>query len=708
MAIDKGKIEKNALKLIQKRAYRKAIEEYKKIVDADPRDIRSRVKLLELYAREKMVEEAVAECQRISTAYVEQGFVLRAIAVWKQALRLDPNNPDLYRNMGELYLKQKLQGDALGAFGKAVLLLRKGDRSGEAGDLLKRMEELAPNNPTVKMMLAEHYLLSGQIDEFQALFEKIREQLTGEGRGQKLLQTLEALYEKSGGSSNLFRPLASLCLNLGESAKAIRYVRAGLKEQPGDRELRLLLVRANIAQNRFDEARRMALEMREEMPNDIPVIEQLAVLAEAQGATAEQGRWYAELASLCQSLGQTAKADFYGQKAKQFGQPEAPPQKSAGGYGAEVDSAFDALFSGGGESEPSAPPVAAAAPAALAEGLMEADLYLKYGLEDRAQQKLDELARLAPDTIEVHQKLRDLCWRRGDRVRWASEQMEIARLFQEQGRAQEAAGAYQAILDADPGNGAASAALDQLRGPSPGAGSEATDRVFQSELEQADSLAAAGKIGEAVERLLRIRELYPASEAVTRRLDKLGWQDLEQMAAGVGIRADAAVHEPLSDLDFDLASSIAGFEEVEVSELDDIVKEFKSSVAEKLGEEDFETHYDLGVAYKEMGLLEEALHQFQKAARFTEKAKNAYASMALIYHETGQINDARSALKMALMVPNNTPEDRASILYELGALAEEQGLFKEALTAFEQAADINAAHRDVAERLKKIRARAGA
>jgi tetratricopeptide (TPR) repeat protein len=706
MAIDKGKIEKNALNLIRKRAYRKAIEEYKKIVDADPRDVRSRVKLMELYVREKMVEEAIAECQRISTAYVDQGFVVRAIAVWKQALRLDPNNPDLYRNMGELYLKQKLQGDALAAFGKAVILLRKGDRGGEAGDLLKRMEELAPDNPTVKMMLAEHYLLSGRVDDFQSLFEKVRDQLTGEGRGQKLLLTLEALYEKSGGSSNLFRPLASLCLNLGEGAKAIRYIRAGLKEQPGDRELRLLLVRANISQNRFDEARRMALEMRDVSPNDIPVIEQLAVLAEAQGNEAEQGRWYAELASLCQSLGQTAKADFYTQKAKQFGGAEAPRQKSSGGFGAEVDSAFDALLSGGGEEAPAETP--SIAPAELAEGLMEADLYMKYGLEDRAQQKLDELARLAPDTIEVHQKLRDLCWRRGDRVLWAREQMEIARLFREQGRAQEAGGAYQAILDADPENSAARAALEELRGPAAGAEPEATDRVFQGELEQADALAANGKIGEAVELLLRLRELYSSSAAVTRRLDKMGWRDVEQMAAGAAAPGEEEVRpESLGDLDFDLASSIAGFEEVEVSELDDIVKEFKSSVAEKLGEEDFETHYDLGVAYKEMGLLEEALHQFQKAARFTEKAKNAYASMALIYHETGQVSDARSALKMALMVPSNTPEDRASILYELGALAEEQGLMKEALSAFEQAAAIDSAHRDVAERLQKIRARAG-
>ena len=86
---------------------------------------------------------------------------------------------------------------------------------------------------------------------------------------------------------------------------------------------------------------------------------------------------------------------------------------------------------------------------------------------------------------------------------------------------------------------------------------------------------------------------------------------------------------------------------------DDIVKEFKSGVAEKLEESDFETHYNLGVAYKEMGLQEEALLEFQKAARYPEKSRTAYTSISMIYRDLGNFTEARSSLRLALSVPSN-------------------------------------------------------
>ena len=162
---------------------------------------------------------------------------------------------------------------------------------------------------------------------------------------------------------------------------------------------------------------------------------------------------------------------------------------------------------------------------------------------------------------------------------------------------------------------------------------------------------------------------------------------------------------PVSEDGFNVAGSIAGFEDVESSELADIVKEFKTGVAEKLDESDFETHYTLGVAYKEMGLMDEALQEFQKAARYPEKSRTAYTSIAMIYRDMSNFAEARSSLRLALSVPTNTQDDRAAILYELGALAEYEQDLEGALNSYEKAAEIDPAHRDVSKRIQNLRAR---
>ncbi|NOY44778.1 MAG: tetratricopeptide repeat protein [Deltaproteobacteria bacterium] len=132
MAIDRDKVARNALRYIQRGQYEKAAEEYRKLLALDPRDMRARLRLVELYGRMGKRREVVEESERVAEAYADQGFYLKAIAVYKQAVRHDPQNPALWRAMGELYTKQGLVGDALASFKKAVEILRAQNLGAEA------------------------------------------------------------------------------------------------------------------------------------------------------------------------------------------------------------------------------------------------------------------------------------------------------------------------------------------------------------------------------------------------------------------------------------------------------------------------------------------------------------------------------------------------------------------------------------------------
>jgi tetratricopeptide (TPR) repeat protein len=732
MAIDRDKIAKNALRFIQRGQFQKAIEEYKRVLAIDSRDIRTRLKLIDLYARAGRRDEAIDECLLVAEAYADQGFYLKAIAVYKQALRIDPESSLLFRNMGEMYLKQGLVGDALASFKRGVDVLRRQHKPEEAAQLLVRMEEMAPENAAIKIHLAELYLDERKHDAFAEELGKLVLQLRGEGRSRKLLQTVESFYAKSDHHPVVLQRLAELYVELGEEDKALGVIGEGLERDPGDRDLRLLALRAQLVLGELAEARRLALGLHEEDPDDLFILEQLAAIAQARGDRGELAQAYKAAAKVYGRRGLHQKEELYFKKVLEVDPRDAearlalgevmveevqqPPEEEIPG----LDDGWDAEGEGSTDD-------------AVRQGLVEAELYLKYGIEQKAAEKLQELAVLAPDDLEIRQKLRDLYQRQGDREGWTREQLHIAATFLRDKRENEALRAYQAILEVAPENAEARKAIELLKPESLRAGTaeveidvgaglpqfvdaglgeqvvyggdgsvESDEEVLRRGFAQAEFFEAQDRKDDALDVLQRLRQRFPTSPHLAARLERLGWRSETHTEVGDFIDLQTEV---LEGIDLRIGSEFEGFEEFEVSELDDIVREFKSGIAEKLEESDFETHYNLGVAYREMGLLDDAAQEFQVAARSPDKARDAYTSLSLVLREQGRRGDALGALQMALAVANNTSEDRAAILFEIGVTAEEEGDWDRALEAFEQTSGIDPSHRDVRSRLQKLRAR---
>jgi len=737
MAVDRDKVARNALRFIQKGQFQKAIEEYRKVLSADPRDIRTRLKLIDLYSRAGNRKEAVDECLQVTEVYADQGFYLKAIAVYKQALRVDSDNPLLSRSMGEMYIKQGLVGDALGAFKRAVDLFRRQGSQSEAENLLLRMEELAPENAAIKAHLAELYLSDGKYDTFEQELSKLILQLRGEGRSRKLLQTVEGFYERSSHHPSVLIRLAELYVDLGEEEKALEVIREGLARDPGDRNLRLLALRAHLLLGHLAEGRRIALDLHEEDPDDLFILEQIASIAQNRGERTELAEAYKAMAKVYEHRGLQQKEEECYRKVLELFPEDAEAHISLGGARPGVP------------PQPTPPPAAAAAPGApvlgdhaepegdpVREGLVEAELYLKYGMEEKAAEKLRELTRLSPRNIQIRQKLRDLCQRRGDRQGWIREQLQIADLFLREKRENEALRAYQAILEVDSSNAEAQKGVRYLkpellaqRPPDLEIDLDASTIEFvqvggeeqavrrgreEPELEEgpsegegvpeADFYESQGLPEEAVRVLLRLREQHPGSSEIETRLKKLGWS--EEGAAAEEVFVDLQ-KEVLDAAGAGLSRGFGGPDDLDMSEFDDIVREFKSGIAEKIDEADYETHYNLGVAYREMELLEDAAQEFQLAARSPDKTREAYTSLAAVFRELGKSEDAQRAFQMALAAPNNNAAARAAILYEMGLLAEEGGDWDRALESFEKAAKESPAERGVQDRIRRLRARVG-
>ena len=147
----------------------------------------------------------------------------------------------------------------------------------------------------------------------------------------------------------------------------------------------------------------------------------------------------------------------------------------------------------------------------------------------------------------------------------------------------------------------------------------------------------------------------------------------------------------------------------EAGPLKEVFDEFRAELGEMGGEEeDLETHYNLGIAFREMGLLEEAISEFQKVAKATDKGKAFQYAMqcctllGLAFMEKGQPSIAAIWYERALHTPGVDAESILALRYDLGVAQESAGDIEAALKSFSQVYAGNIDYRDVAERIASL------
>ena len=146
------------------------------------------------------------------------------------------------------------------------------------------------------------------------------------------------------------------------------------------------------------------------------------------------------------------------------------------------------------------------------------------------------------------------------------------------------------------------------------------------------------------------------------------------------------------------------------STLTDLFAEFKDEVEENTNAaEDPDTHYNLGVAFKEMGLLDEAIGELQKVCHSIEKGHpftqvmQAYTWLAHCFLEKGAPEASVKWYEKALRVPSIDEEAKLAVYYELGSAYEAAGNKRAALQNFNEVYSNNIDYRDVAERIKALK-----
>lgn len=223
MPIDREKVLQAAQKHVEKKRFDRAIVEYQKIVQEDPNDARTLLKIGDLQARMQAFEAAIATYERVARHYGSQGFSVKAIAVYKQIREIIRKHvPQLAEQYGhiipklaQLYQDLGLTGDALSAYDEYAAHLQRTGRDREAIDIFHKIVEINGNNPLTRLRLAEALLRQQETQEALNQFSVASEILLGMGRTDDALKVIERmLYQKP--DPGLARRAAEIYLERGK------------------------------------------------------------------------------------------------------------------------------------------------------------------------------------------------------------------------------------------------------------------------------------------------------------------------------------------------------------------------------------------------------------------------------------------------------------------------------------------------------------
>jgi tetratricopeptide (TPR) repeat protein len=299
-------------------------------------------------------------------------------------------------------------------------------------------------------------------------------------------------------------------------------------------------------------------------------------------------------------------------------------------------------------------------------GIEELDLatggFENVGNLEHAQGLVDEILRLDPNSVRHRQKQVEFAYKAGDKARLIEAYIELADTLLRTDLADKARAVYERVVEHDPKNERARAALAMLAPPPEPPKKEGRVAPKDAKMRVRDETSADGDFVDLGAMIL---------EGDSPRDTRMKVED----------------EEPTGD---------------EEQDFREMLTRFRQGIDENIEETDFQSHYDLGVAFKEMGLLDEAISEFQRALRAPEGKLRTSEALGVCFFEKGASVVAESILRRALELPSTGDQERLGILYWLGRAIEEQGKGAEARELYGRVFAVDIRFLDVGARVKAL------
>jgi tetratricopeptide (TPR) repeat protein len=703
VASNKEKALAAAQKYLERGQPDRALEEFARVVQEEPRDTRTWLKMAEIYARRGDRPMARDIYLRTGEIYVELGALPKAVAVYKNALKLAPGFAEGHLRLGAILERLGQLAEALQQFGLAAAAFQKAGRDAEALPALRRIVALAPERVVARIQLAESASQAGETDEAIREFKRAAEFLKTQGRADEYVRVAERLVFHEPHNFPLARELAAVYIARKNPRLALAKLQGAAKASPRDPENVQLVA--------------LALEQLDP-PKAISIWKELAELHDGKGRAGERD------AALRAALALDPRDEEARALAVRWGVRAAGVTAASSSHVVPMSLVPPTFVA---ETPPPRPPPPQAArptaPAIPVEAssatpppstdvtrvLSEAEVFVKYGLLERAADHLRGLVEREPAHAEARARLDSVLKQLGRAPLAAPDEDPLADIATPPPITIASADVLEAAPRPVPEQDTtARVALDQTARPEPEpalvlepAPSLQPARVdidvdadadLAAELGEVDFFVEQSLLDEARATLTELVGRFPNHPLVLAKMRELDGRT-EEEPTGLddipgALPRDAAAAAPQPGNGPRPALPVA--------------------VMAAGGEADLSTHGDLGIAYKEMGLHDAAIAEFKHLVIDPARKVFALTMIGECLEAQGALPDAVVRYKEALNSGPVAEAESTQLYYLLGSAFERLGDASEALYFFEKVAKRGGQFRDVARRIEALKPSAGA
>ncbi len=782
--IDKNSIMKEAQKYLSKGQIDRAIAEWEKLSKESP-DGNTHNIIGDLYLKKGDKENAIESFHRAAKFFRYEGFSLKALALYKKVLNINPSDADALYALAELSEEKGLTTDAIKYYLASADSLLKEGKKGRILEVYERILALSPSNVPLRNKVAEIFLREGLISD--ALKEYISiAQISGEkGDIQKSKEFYQKVLDLQPANKEAVLGIGDLYEKTGEMETAIEHLRGATELFPDDTDVLLRYAELLLTDGRDDTAKNWLCKIIEREPSSmkprrllgdlklraglkeeawaqyLPVIDGMILEEKYEDAIRFLGPFREvdpietgkRFVSLYRQIGQSghvaAELAGLGDALTERGMKEDALNYYRDALDIDPDDShvkemIEELMKGA-EVHKEAVIISTSGEEKTAEEIfIEADIFSRYDLTGEAIRLLERLKLREPKNIDVHTRLKSLYVGASDKESAVTECLILSELYKRVGDSENSEKMIRDASDiypedarlaervALPSSALASAAKT---GPSAGESEELVEAVrdmqniedYSEEIAEADFYARQGLTQEALKILEKLRGLFPENKAISERLDNLGhisalsetreiapaqewrYEDAAGEKTYEGETKEDTVHlsenEKYDDVmltEQDLVEAQEVPEPTLDSEVLEIFREFKKGLEKELGDEDSETHYNLGIAYKEMGLIDDAITEFQTSRADPKRLLQSSTMLGICYMEKGLYPLAVETLTQALKNVSHKDDSYWAIKYDLGEAYEKNSNLREALDSYTEVYGWNAKFRNVSEKVSQI------
>ena len=613
---------------------------------------------------------------------VVKGNYAKALHIYEKVKEMDPDEPGIYNLIGDIYLKMGRKENAVGEFKNALEMYKKVQYYPNAIAVCKKILRTDKEQTDVYYDLAALYVERGFIGEAVINYLEYASRMRKEGNKKKEIEAYRKVIELGPSKVDIRERLVDLYIAEGETTEAIEELEK-LEElliQQG-KQAKLPEIEAKLAQLKISEpvtkkeAPKPEKKAQEAEPAEDLVVQQGFTMQDMMdgGAAIEEkkaappkkkAKETAEDISLEEEIAKLSSTDMLqGEEVTVENLP--PPDKaelqSAPAQWTNFEELAELCLSVNSKSE-------------AVEYLYKAgQMYLEENNYAKAIRVYKKIIDVRPLELRPRQKLIEISLKSEDKESAAEWNLDLGKSLYKKGAIEEAEKAFARALDLTSKKDRIKRSIEAIRGRK-----KDEKKVAKKAPKKAEKKKAEKKEAEVVEKAASVSQSISLGELL---------EEEEKRSIKFTVADEQEVDEPVT--------------------FEDLLEEFKEGVLENIEDTDFDSHYDLGITYKEMGLLEEAVQEFEKASKGKQAKLKSTEMLALCLIEKGDLTGAENVISEAISIGGHDDIEYLGLKYSLAQIYERINKNEEAAQLFKEIIGTDTGFKDAKAKLRELEERTG-